>query len=36
MQDTQNSQICIAESDRAGRPPAVQIGDSVRIAPDEG
>ncbi len=33
MQDTQNSQIRIAESDRARRQSAVQIGGSVRVAP---
>ena len=31
MQDTRNSQICIAVSDRAGRPSAVQIGGSASV-----
>lgn len=35
MQDTRNGQICIAESDHAGRPPAVQLGGSVRLAQAE-
>jgi len=34
MRDTRNSQICIAESDRAGRPPAAQNGGSAGIIPD--